>query len=207
MAYNLQASSLTDPKPGPGALQVDIKANRAAQKWTRKQLAGRALWEFLGAPLFALCPRPAWVIRRVLLRSFGARIARGVHIFPSARIAIPWNLEIGENAAVGDRAILYNLGMITIGAGATISQYAHLCAGTHDHRSASLPLVKPPIAIGEGAWICADAFVGPGVSIGAYAILGARAVATRDVPDWTISAGNPARAIGRREMSAEMVAS
>ncbi len=200
-------SSLTSPEPRPSAPRVDIKANRAAQKWTRKQLAGRALWEFVGAPLFAFCPRPAWLMRRVLLRSFGARIAAGAHIFPSVRIAIPWNLDIGKDAAVGDRAILYNLGKITIGASATVSQHAHLCAGTHDHRTASLPLVKAPIAIGEGAWVCADAFVGPGVSVGAYAILGARAVATKDVEDWTIAAGNPARPIGRREMSAEASAS
>lgn len=192
---------MTDHKPDSGAFRLDIKANRAAQKWTRKQLLGRALWEYIGAPLFAFTPRPVWVVRRMLLRMFGARIAHGVHIFPSVRIAVPWNLEIGQNAAVGDRAILYSLGTISIGAAVTISQHAHLCAGTHDYRSATLPLIKAPIAVGEGAWVCADAFVGPGVSIGAYAILGARAVATRNVADWTIAVGNPARPVGRREPS------
>ena len=57
---------------------------------------------------------------------------------------------------------------------------------------------KLPIAIGEGAWICADSFVGPGVKIGNYAIVGARAVAMRDVDDWSIVVGNPARVVKPR---------
>lgn len=176
----------------------DIAANRAARKWTRTELVGRALWEIVGAPLFRWSPRPLWGWRRTLLRAFGARIGREVHVFPSAKIAVPWNLEVGDHAALGDGAILYNLGMIRIGARATISQYAHLCAGTHDHSLSSFPLIKSRIIVGEGAWICAEAFVGPDVTIGDYAILGARAVAIKDVSAWTIAAGNPARPIRPR---------
>jgi putative colanic acid biosynthesis acetyltransferase WcaF len=113
-------------------------------------------------------------------------------------IAIPWNLVIGTDASIGDRAIIYNLGLISIGDAATISQGAHLCAGTHDYRRADLPLLKLPIAIGEGAWICADSFIGPGVTIGDYAIIGARAVTMRDVGDWSIAVGNPAKIVGQR---------
>ena len=86
----------------------------------------------------------------------------------------------------------------SIGSTASISQGAHLCAGTHDYRRADLPLQKLPISIGEGAWICADAFIGPGVKVGNYAIVGARAVAMRIIEDWSIVAGNPARVIGTR---------
>ena len=135
-----------------------------------------------------------------MLRLFGAQVASGVRLHPSVRIAIPWNLHIGAHAGVGDRAILYNLGRISIGASVTISQGAHLCAGSHDHRDPAMPLTKPPIRIGDGAWICADAFIGPGVSIGEFAIVAARGVAVRDVPPRTIVAGNPARAIGVRDM-------
>jgi putative colanic acid biosynthesis acetyltransferase WcaF len=111
---------------------------------------------------------------------------------------LPWNLCIGSEASIGDGANLYNLGLISIGPGATISQGAHLCAGTHDYLRADLPLLKLPVVIGEGAWICADSFVGPGVRIGDYAIVGARAVAMKDVADWTIVVGNPARVIKSR---------
>src|SRR6266550_1783749 len=67
---------------------------------------------------------------------------------------------------------------------------AHICAGTHDHTKPDFPLLRPPITIGPEAWVCADAFVGPGVTIGEGAILGARAVAMKDVNPWTIVVGN-----------------
>ena len=60
-------------------------------------------------------------------------------------------------------------------------------------------MIEAPISIGDDAWICADAFVGPGVHVGASAIGGARAVAGRDVPDAVIVAGHPARVIRERE--------
>ncbi|WP_375257991.1 acetyltransferase [Citreimonas sp.] len=175
-----------------------VARNRSARKWTRRELAGRALWS-LGALAFRFSPRPLWGWRRWLLRRFGARVGAQVHVFPTVRIAIPWNLDLHDFCAVGDGAILYSLGPITIGARATVSQYAHLCAGSHDWRDPTMPLLKPPINIGRDAWICADAFVGPGVSVGDGAILGARAVATRPVPAQEIHAGNPARRIGRRD--------
>ncbi|MBL8564833.1 MAG: hypothetical protein JNM89_03870 [Hyphomicrobiaceae bacterium] len=66
-----------------------------------------------------------------------------------------------------------------------------------------MPLTKRPIHVGDEAWICADAFVGPGVTIGARAIVGARAVAMRDVADDAIVVGNPARVIKVRTRSLE----
>ncbi len=177
---------------------TDIRANRLAQKWTRKELLGRALWEILRTPFFAWVPRPLWGIRRQVLRLFGARIGGNVHIYPTVRIAIPWNLTIGDEAAIGDHAILYSLGPIAIGPRSTISQNAHLCAGSHDFRRADMLLLKPPIIIGANVWVCADAFVGPGVAIGDHAVVGARAVVMRDVAALDVVAGNPARTVGRR---------
>lgn len=177
---------------------VDVAANRAAQKWSRLELARRALWELLRGPLFAWTPRPLWSWRNFILRRFGARIGTGVHIHPSARIEIPWTLAIGSHSAVGDRAILYGLGQISIGRRVTISQYAHLCAGSHDFRSPAMTLLKPPIIVGDDAWICADAFVGPGVTIGNGAVVGARAVIMRDIAANAVVAGNPSMVIGKR---------
>jgi putative colanic acid biosynthesis acetyltransferase WcaF len=178
--------------------RLDIAANRSAAKWTRREMFWRFLWE-VSQPISRLMPRPLWGLRRWLLRRFGARIGREVRIHPTARIAIPWNLSIGDETAIGDGVQIYNLGQVSIGAQATISQGAHLCAGTHDHRQPDLPLVKCTIKIGQGAWICADAFLGPNVTVGDFAILGARAVVVRDVAPGVIVAGNPARIIGQRE--------
>ncbi|MEI7863893.1 MAG: putative colanic acid biosynthesis acetyltransferase [Chthoniobacterales bacterium] len=133
-----------------------------------------------------------------MLRLFGAKVGAKVHIHPSACIFIPWNLEIGSWSSVGFDALLYNLGPMRIGENVTISQRAHLCGGTHKFREDSMPLVRAKIVVGDEAWICADAFVGPGVNIAARAVVGARAVAMRDVAEGTIVVGNPAREAGKR---------
>lgn len=100
---------------------------------------------------------------------------------------------------IGDRAILYSLGLINIGSDVTISQHAHICAGTHNHTDVSFPLIKTPIKIEESAWVAADAFIGPGTTIRAGAIVAARAVVVRDVDEYTVVAGNPASIISRRD--------
>ncbi|WP_211099939.1 hypothetical protein [Acuticoccus kandeliae] len=180
-------------------LVMDVAANRRAVKWSRRALAGRVLWA-LAVPLFRLSPRLMWGFRRGLLRLFGARIGPGVRILPSVRVMIPWHVEIGAEATVGANVMLYALGPIRIGPTATISQGAHLCGGTHDHRDPTFPLVKAPVTVGSGAWICADAYLGPGVRVGPMAVVGARAVVVRDVAAHTVVAGNPARPIGERRM-------
>ena len=175
--------------------QIDVLGNRNAKKWSRKELFGRVLWS-LAQPFFVLSPRPFWGWRRTVLRLFGATVGTNVHVFPSVRITIPWNLRLGDQCAVGDRAILYALGPITIGAQTTVSQGAHLCAGSHDWCLPDMPLLKPPIIVGDNCWICADAFIGPDVKINEGAIVAARAVVMKDVAPNSIVAGNPARKIG-----------
>ena len=152
---------------------------------------GRLGWGLCG-PLFRFSPRLLWGWRRFLLRLFGAKVGRQVHIHPSARIFIPWNLEVGDWSSVGFDALIYNLGMARIGSKVTISQRAHLCAGSHDFRDPAMTLLKPPITVHDEVWVCADAFVGPGVTIGEGSVVGARAVVVRDVPPWSVVAGNPA---------------
>jgi putative colanic acid biosynthesis acetyltransferase WcaF len=173
---------------------LDVHRNRRHQKWTHREQIGRLLWALVH-PVFRFSPRTMWGIRRVLLRLFGAEVARGVHIYPTVKIAIPWNIRLGQDCAVGDCASLYSLGVISIGERCTISQGAHLCAGTHDISDPARRLLKPPICIGNDAWVCADVFVGPGVTVGDCAIVGARAVVMRDVRPSVIVAGNPAREI------------
>ena len=119
------------------------------------------------------------------------------------RVEIPWNFAAGEHTAVGDHAILYCLGPVTLGKFVTVSQYAHLCAGTHDTHDRAMTLLRPPIAVGDDAWIAADAFVGPGVTVGARTVLGARSSAFSDLPPDTICVGSPAKPVKPRHFTAE----
>lgn len=171
---------------------MDVKANRESIKYTKKEQMLRVLWCVLGKPLFKFSPRPFFGWRRWVLRLFGAKVGKEVHTYPSTIVYFPWNLVVGDWSAIGEDALIYNLGIVTIGERVTISHRAHLCAGTHDYRKPEFPLLKPPIAIGDQAWICSQAFIGPGVTVGTGAIVGAAAVVMKDVEPWVIVAGNPA---------------
>lgn len=181
---------------------LDIETCRASRPYSPREYLGRVLWA-LARPLFQFSPRPLFGWRRLLLRLFGARVGRDVHVYPSARIYLPWNLTLGDECSIGEWALVYNLGPVTIGDRATISHRAHLCAGTHDYRDPTLPLLRLPIEIGPQAWVCADAFVGPGRKVGEGAIVGAGAVVVADVLPWQIVAGNPARVIKRRVLRSD----
>jgi putative colanic acid biosynthesis acetyltransferase WcaF len=166
--------------------------------WNPMENFKRALWMIVRAGLFRPSFHNWYGWRRLLLELFGAKLGKGVRIRPTALVEIPWNLEIGDDVVVGDYAILYSLGKITIGRGATISQYAHLCAGTHDYTSRRFPLLKPPIVIGEEVWVAADAFVGPGVTLGDRSVVGARATVVKDVPADQVVIGPAATVIKER---------
>ncbi len=180
---------------------LDIDANRRSRKYQPAEQVRRVLW-MLAQPLLRWSPRPCFSWRRWLLQLFGARLGQAVNVYGSTRIYFPWNLTAGDHTAIGENALIYNLGPVTLGANVTISHGAHLCAGTHDYTEPTMPLLKPPIFVGDNAWICADAFVGPGVRVGAGAVVGARAVVMKDVEALTVVAGNPARFLKKRVVRA-----
>jgi putative colanic acid biosynthesis acetyltransferase WcaF len=167
--------------------------------WTVRQRIARQAWFIVQGTLFRFSLYNAFRWRRFLLGLFGARLGANVRLRPTVRVDVPWNLTIGDNSSVGDYAILYCLGPVTLGKHVTISQYAHLCAGTHETNTRRMLLLKPPIAIGDDAWIAADAFVGPGVTIGAGTLVGARSNVFGDLPAGVVAVGSPARAIRARE--------
>ncbi len=163
----------------------------------RNQVA-RGLWGLVWLFLFRPSPVFLHAWRRQLLRWFGARIGRGAHPYPRCRIWAPWNLTMGDHSGLANDVDCYDVAPIVLGAYSTVSQYAHLCAATHDYTDPGFRLVPKPITIGARAWIAAGAFVGPGVTAGEGAVVGARAVMIKDVPAWTVVAGNPCRPIGPR---------
>lgn len=134
----------------------------------------------------------------MILRLFGATIDRGAYPYPSARVWAPWNLTMRKGSCIAGEVDCYNVAPVVIGEGATVSQKTYLCTASHDFDSPAFPLTGGAILVGRGAWIAADAFIGPGLSIGPRAVVLARSVIVRDVEAGTIVGGNPGRVVRQR---------
>jgi acetyltransferase-like isoleucine patch superfamily enzyme len=106
-------------------------------------------------------------------------------------------LAIGEFCSIG-RVYIQAFDHITIGNCVVINDGVTLIAGSHDPDSEDYQFVTKPIVIKNHAWIAMNATVLPGVTIGEAAVVGAGSVVTRDVGDYEIVAGNPARRIRSR---------
>jgi putative colanic acid biosynthesis acetyltransferase WcaF len=156
------------------------------------------LWWLVEVLLFHPSPQILYGWRRLLLRAFGARIGNGVRIRPSATITYPWKVSIGDWSWVGDHATLYSLGEITLGSHVVISQHTYLCTGSHDYARPTFDLYAQSIHVGSESWLATNVFVGPGVTIGQGAVVGACSVVLKDVPEKMICAGNPLRVLRPR---------
>jgi putative colanic acid biosynthesis acetyltransferase WcaF len=156
------------------------------------------LWWLVEMLLFHPSPQVMFGWRRFLLRLFGARIGKGVLIRRSVSVTYPWKLSIGDSSWVGDHATLYTLGEITIGENTVISQHTYLCTGSHDYTRPAFDQFAKSIHVEPEAWIATNVFVGPGVTIGRGAVVGACSVVLKDVPAKMVCAGNPLRVLRAR---------
>src|SRR5688572_14180803 len=168
-----------------------------------KEYLRRFLWSIAERVMIRMSPGRAFRWRRFWLRRFGAEVHPLSGIKPTTRVLHPWLLTLGPYTLLSENVTVYNLGPVKMGAHTIVSQDVYICAGSHDYTDPSLPLLRPPIEIGSGVWICAGAFIGPGVRIGDNSVVGARAVVTRDVPEAVVVAGNPAKVIKPREMKGD----
>lgn len=161
------------------------------------------LWWMIQATLFAYSPQFLYGWRRFLLRLFGARIGKNVIIRPTVTITYPWKVTIGDNAWVGDHVCLYSLGDINVGANAVVSQRSYLCTGSHDYQRPEFNIYAKPIFVDNEAWVAADSFIAPGVTIGKGAVIGARSSVFANMPPGMICRGNPCVPVKPRVMSEE----
>ena len=166
--------------------------------FSRFNRLARVLWHLVWLFLFRPTPPFMHAWRCWLLRFFGASIAPGCHVYSAARIWAPWNLSMASKACLGPRVNCYCIAPVALGERVVVSQGVYLCTGSHNYNLISFPLFAEPITIESDAWICTEAFVGPGVSVGEGSVIGARAVVISSQPKWMVCVGNPARPLKAR---------
>jgi len=164
--------------------------DRSVPKWKE------ALWwvvrSLFFAPWFPI-PSP---IKVAVLRLFGAKMGQGVVIRSRVNITFPWKIVIGDHVWIGDEVQILSLERVVIGSNVCLSQRAFLCTGSHDFSKENFDLITKPIEIGNGCWIGAQAFVGPGVCFGEGSRCLAGAVVVKDVRAGHTVGGVPAREAG-----------
>ncbi|MCP4835109.1 MAG: putative colanic acid biosynthesis acetyltransferase [Phycisphaera sp.] len=180
-------------------LKQPDQTNAYRSPWSRKEQLGIKSFALAWLLLCRWTPGPANAWRLLVLKTFGCRISGRPFVAPTARIRVPWQLEMEDRACIGDGAEIYNLGECILRARCTVAQHGYLCGGSHDLAKRALPLIVAPIDIGQDAFLGAKAFVMPGVTIGEGAVVGAASVVVRDVMAWTIVVGNPANPVGTRK--------
>jgi putative colanic acid biosynthesis acetyltransferase WcaF len=184
------------------SLIVDYSEIKYENDISGKTQLSRLLWALAWILFFR--PTPRWCFhgwRRGLLRIFGAKVGEGSKIDPTCRIWAPWNLNIGSFTALGEGVDCYCVARIEIGSKVAVSQRTFLCSASHDISSLQRPLIRSSIKIEDHAWICAQAFIGPGICLGEGSVVAACAVVTKDVSAWEVVGGNPAKKIKIRNIS------
>jgi putative colanic acid biosynthesis acetyltransferase WcaF len=114
-----------------------------------------------------------------------------VVIKPRVNVHLPWKLEIGDYTWVGEEVCILNFEPVKIGNHCCLSQRTFLCAGNHDYSKPEMPYRNEPITIEDGAWVGAQVFVAPGVTIRTEAVVTAGSVVTKNQPAGTVCGGNP----------------
>ncbi|MBB4122705.1 putative colanic acid biosynthesis acetyltransferase [Martelella radicis] len=167
----------------------------------------RLIWRVVY--LFLFRPTPRFIVfdrwRLFLLRRFGARIGKGSRVAPDCFVWAPWNLEMGNYACLAEGVDCYTIGPLKMGDYTTVSQRAFICTASHEIKTKARRLFSRPITICDHAWVAAEAFVGPGVTIGEGSVVGARSVVVRDIEPWKVVGGNPARVLKDRTLSEDQL--
>lgn len=143
---------------------------------------------------------PSHHFRRFIYRLSGAKIGEGTSIHMGCRFFSLKNLSIGEDTIIGDSAFLDGRSLLKIGSHVDIATQVMIYNSEHDINSQDFRPILAPVEIADYVFIGPRAIILPGVKVGRGAVVAAGAVVTKDVPDFAIVGGVPAKQIGERKL-------
>lgn len=141
---------------------------------------------------------PSHRLRCALYRFAGMRLGHRATIYGGAEIRRPERIEIGDGSIIGNGAILDGRLGICIGRSVNISTGVWIWTVQHDYRDPYFGDVGGSVVVKDRAWISCRVIILPGVTIGEGAVVGAGSVVTKDVEDFAVVAGVPAKRVGDR---------
>jgi maltose O-acetyltransferase len=138
-------------------------------------------------------------IRNFLVRNFVIKSGEKVRVKSNADISP--NIVIGENSELGTRCMIH--GNVEIGDHVIMGPDVKIYARNHIHNSLEVPIQKQgkeylKTIVGDDVWIAANVVITAGVKVGNHCIIAAGSVVTKDVPDYAIVGGVPAKVIKYR---------
>lgn len=142
---------------------------------------------------------PFYWIRIICYRLDGVKIGRKVHIHMGTQFFNPGNITIGEGSIIGQNAFLDGRDKLTIGKHVDIASDVLIYNSEHDINDEDFVPVNAPVEIGDYVFVGPRVIILPGVKIGKGAVVGAGAVVTKDVGEFEIVGGVPAKVIGERK--------
>jgi putative colanic acid biosynthesis acetyltransferase WcaF len=151
-----------------------------------------ALWRLCQGFFFQALWHVPSAVRVFWLRTFGARIGKGVVIRAGVNVHFPWRLALGDHVWIGEEVMILSLADVSIGSNVCLSQRSFLCTGSHDFHGTTFDLITRPIRVEDGCWIAAQAFIGPGVTLGKGSVVSAGSVVLESIPPKGRVRGNPA---------------
>ncbi|WP_273338574.1 acyltransferase [Eubacterium coprostanoligenes] len=135
------------------------------------------------------------------------KCGRNVEIGISCHISNKKNFELGDNCWIGNNFFAKSEGGISVGSGTIISRFCEIWTSNHNYDSEDLQcipydkrMITKPVIIGENCWIGSRVTIIPGVTIGEGVVVGAGSVVTKDIPDYAVVGGNPAKIIKYRNI-------
>lgn len=168
-----------------------------------KKAFGRIYNWYLDARLFKLhfisLHVPIWSIRKFFFKMWGVKIGKGSTIHMGCKFFEPRGVKIGEDTIVGEGAFLDGRDELSIGNHVDIASQVLIYNSEHDLNATDFRAVNGSVHVGDYVFIGPRAILLPGVKIGKGAVVAAGAVVTKDVSDFAIVGGIPAKVIGERK--------
>lgn len=156
-------------------------------------------WEFATMKMRWVGHIPSHIIRRFFYRCYGVRIGKGSAIHMGAVFYYPPNISIGEDSIIGEQIVLDGRDKLTIGNHVDIASEVMIYNSEHDIHNENFKAMSSPVMIEDYVFIGPRAIILPGVTIKRGAVVAAGAVVTKDVGEFEIVGGVPAKVIGERK--------